>query len=493
MLLLAALTIGLHEPPPVVARESLAVHWLCSVTASGTASCLSLMYTPRLLRVVDRVVLAERLEAHGGALVDCGSGSWTGMPGGVGAGTGASRDMPNPATGGRLQEMLEGCASKVGMTLPARGTPDFLDVSQHAKTPGGLAKCGTMGIDPSLASGTGIRGIAELYASDRSAAVSKAATHVLFYPNEFKTVASMTAEFRREAKELESAAILHDKTAAANDASAAAAAAKGDQASANSATHAAAEQRETAAELRKGANELKRAADHADELHGGGSSGKGGTSGDGGRPSTTEGTCDEAMRAFQAFTEECDRTNWQSYSCTAFLAKASGCVDPALINPGPDGDFTCTGYKSFESEAALKQALILACEAKVRTAPGEAVGCTRAVESGAPTATLLTSTCWNPKAGGIDENCPMGDAKVAVATPLPWGDRRAQLEVMRRALHLPPLPQVASGPTVGPRPGGVKMTVPVGATAGAMVKGTAAAGVPSTPTAPPARPPIPPR
>jgi hypothetical protein len=48
-------------------------------------------------------------------------------------------------------------------------------------------------------------------------------------------------------------------------------------------------------------------------------------------------TCDPRFQA------ACDLSSWNTYDCQAFVAKANGCPDPALIYPNPDGEITCVG------------------------------------------------------------------------------------------------------------------------------------------------------
>jgi hypothetical protein len=65
--------------------------------------------------------------------------------------------------------------------------------------------------------------------------------------------------------------------------------------------------------------------------------------------------------SFKAYCSQ-PGNNWQTYDCMLFVARTNGCADPALVNPGPQGDYTCSGDHSAAEAAAL------ACEetAKMR-------------------------------------------------------------------------------------------------------------------------------
>ncbi|MEZ5308273.1 MAG: hypothetical protein R2684_14100 [Pyrinomonadaceae bacterium] len=62
------------------------------------------------------------------------------------------------------------------------------------------------------------------------------------------------------------------------------------------------------------------------------------------------GNC-EAMASWWARTSAmCDKNGWQTYECSSIIRKLNGCVDSALILPGPDGDLTCQPRQEWTSE-----------------------------------------------------------------------------------------------------------------------------------------------
>lgn len=54
-------------------------------------------------------------------------------------------------------------------------------------------------------------------------------------------------------------------------------------------------------------------------------------------------SCDAVAGRWALFKASCSQpgNRWQTYDCAAFVARMNGCADPALINPGPQGDATC--------------------------------------------------------------------------------------------------------------------------------------------------------
>lgn len=54
-------------------------------------------------------------------------------------------------------------------------------------------------------------------------------------------------------------------------------------------------------------------------------------------------SCRALQDRWQKFRDRCNSAgnNWQTYDCMIFVARANGCADPALINPGPEGDYVC--------------------------------------------------------------------------------------------------------------------------------------------------------
>jgi hypothetical protein len=73
-------------------------------------------------------------------------------------------------------------------------------------------------------------------------------------------------------------------------------------------------------------------------------------------------SCEQIQAQWAAFKEYCEQSDWQVYRCEAFLRKLNGCVDPALINPGPDGDLTCPERATTDKKQRAKLAYLAACE-----------------------------------------------------------------------------------------------------------------------------------
>jgi hypothetical protein len=78
---------------------------------------------------------------------------------------------------------------------------------------------------------------------------------------------------------------------------------------------------------------------------------------EGGKPS-----CAEVQARWARFKASCSQpgNNWQTYDCMLFVARLNSCADPALVNPGPQGDYACrAGHSAAESAA-------LACEERAK-------------------------------------------------------------------------------------------------------------------------------
>src|SRR5581483_5971714 len=59
------------------------------------------------------------------------------------------------------------------------------------------------------------------------------------------------------------------------------------------------------------------------------------------RDADCSNTCEDIQAAWAAFSAHCDESHWQTYDCVKFVSFVNGCADPALINPGPEGDYVC--------------------------------------------------------------------------------------------------------------------------------------------------------
>lgn len=59
-------------------------------------------------------------------------------------------------------------------------------------------------------------------------------------------------------------------------------------------------------------------------------------------------SCADMQARWAAFKAYCDAPGnaWQTYDCMLFVARGNACADPALVNPGPEGDYTCRAKNS---------------------------------------------------------------------------------------------------------------------------------------------------
>ncbi|MEJ7811348.1 MAG: hypothetical protein WKG32_13135, partial [Gemmatimonadaceae bacterium] len=61
------------------------------------------------------------------------------------------------------------------------------------------------------------------------------------------------------------------------------------------------------------------------------------------RPEGGTPTCADVAAAWQRFKTYCSQAGngWRTYDCMLFVARMNGCADPGLINPSPEGEYTC--------------------------------------------------------------------------------------------------------------------------------------------------------
>ena len=63
------------------------------------------------------------------------------------------------------------------------------------------------------------------------------------------------------------------------------------------------------------------------------------------------------------FKSYCDQSQWKAWQCVSFLAKANGCADPRLINPGPEGDdMPCPANARVDKWTKMKAAWVEQCK-----------------------------------------------------------------------------------------------------------------------------------
>ena len=83
-------------------------------------------------------------------------------------------------------------------------------------------------------------------------------------------------------------------------------------------------------------------------------------------------SCSEIEARWQRFKASCEESGWNAFNCQAFLAAANHCVDPRLINPGPDGDMTCPARAKLDKWGKAKVAWVEQCRRrKWIMTPGE--------------------------------------------------------------------------------------------------------------------------
>jgi hypothetical protein len=151
--------------------------------------------------------------------------------------------------------------------------------------------------------------------------------------------------------------------------------------------------------------------------------------GAGQKPASDPGSPDgETCGGIEAFTTVCDSIEWQSPTCRAFVRHMNGCADESLIDPGPDGDTTCSGEGMSAEE--VRQ---LECERRggiAQPGPDGQLVC-RTVDVGQRIDLLdRFDPCNNPEALTTDEMCAQqGGGGIVVdgdAPPTPRPDPRTR-------------------------------------------------------------------
>jgi hypothetical protein len=142
-----------------------------------------------------------------------------------------------------------------------------------------------------------------------------------------------------------------------------------------------------------------------------------------GDPGTDGQTCAMTMETMTAL---CESMDWQTPNCRAIVRAVNGCVDESLINPGPEGEYACSGEGMSEEEVFELQ-----CEAKggiAQPAPGEEMVCVFRDPNAAPPVPVGLNPCNSPEAQGIEEMCSgqegAGPAPAPDGPPPPGPDPR---------------------------------------------------------------------
>jgi hypothetical protein len=136
-------------------------------------------------------------------------------------------------------------------------------------------------------------------------------------------------------------------------------------------------------------------------------------------------TCAERQARWERFKESCEQSDWQAYPCVDFLRKANGCVDAALINPGPDGDLTCPVQSRITPAERMRTAWELNCKRRqmfVTPVPGGGDLCKRPDEP----MPARVDICHDPRAMPADDQCtrPAGGSGIDQPVPRPKPDPR---------------------------------------------------------------------
>jgi hypothetical protein len=155
------------------------------------------------------------------------------------------------------------------------------------------------------------------------------------------------------------------------------------------------------------------------------------------RPSDDGMTCEELEAEIAAFFAECDRNGWSTYECQKL---ASTCGDPALAIVDPEG-ITCRGIDVIGGEEPLKQALLHACESRVRYGPDGGSPC-EGLEPGMPMRSLLGPVCGDPLALVLE---PCVTVPFSAVGPTLVGE----LAKWHERMGSPPLPDELFGGTPG--------------------------------------------
>ena len=152
---------------------------------------------------------------------------------------------------------------------------------------------------------------------------------------------------------------------------------------------------------------------------------------DGGQPapSGTQTPSEDGQRCggLEVFTAVCDGIEWQSPTCRAFVRHVNGCADEALINPGPEGDTSCSAEGGSDTE--LRE---LECAQRGGIAlpgPDGQLVCRTADLEQLPDVGNQFDPCNNPEAQGTDEMCAQqGGAGIDLGgeIPTPAPDPRAR-------------------------------------------------------------------
>lgn len=166
---------------------------------------------------------------------------------------------------------------------------------------------------------------------------------------------------------------------------------------------------------------------------------------------TGEAPCAEALEGARQFIAECNRTNWQTYSCQKLKARMQGCPDPALIyvDPSDSDGIDCGSIEADPAEIA--RAWKQHCEAVVRYVPGEQNPCEEPKIEGGFMRIQAANICSDPKAHFTDNAC-LVEFNVTKRSGFGTRDIQQILILSQRKLGGPIvlLPQV--GPPGGPHP-----------------------------------------
>ena len=140
-------------------------------------------------------------------------------------------------------------------------------------------------------------------------------------------------------------------------------------------------------------------------------------------PGTDGQSCAMSMETMTAL---CESMDWQTPNCRAIVRVINGCVDESLINPGPEGDYSCSGEGMSDEEA-----FEMRCEAQggiAQPAPGEELVCVYRDPAAAPTIPVGLNPCNSPEAQGNEEMCSgqegAGPAPAPDGPPPPGPDPR---------------------------------------------------------------------
>lgn len=149
-------------------------------------------------------------------------------------------------------------------------------------------------------------------------------------------------------------------------------------------------------------------------------------SGDAQRPAGEGGppNCAEIAARWNHFKAYCSQpgNDWRSYDCMRFVARMNGCVDPGLVNPGPEGDYVCTA--PCRDAACQAERRRYACEQDEKrrggisrpNPDGGALSCAAHFDATLDLESQMRSRMCERASGEMGERCALGGPRTGAST-----------------------------------------------------------------------------